>query len=263
MIPYVLNPLIPTQSFFLSSVFHITVFLPIFSSSSSQSLCEGSSDLEASGERRGDLTGRVFASRYPREHQKRNRVPHPDLSISQLLLGVPFSALSLSLPSHDCGVRLTFLPLETEFLHPKTKSFAFHCNSKSYQQLQLLVITLVKTITLIKTPVISLITFWMQLFTTMNVEGRCLGFFFYPLSSHPLALLPFTSHSLQCSNPMLLFFVPDLTNGTKFWQIWFPGQLLWGHQQALGVSRADQPPLSSSPHSSLPSLLCACCCAGL
>lgn len=56
----------------------------------------------------------------------------------------------------------------------------------------------------------------MQLFTTMNMEGKGLGFFLpLKLSSHPLVLLlPFLSHSLQCSNPMLLFSATDLTNGT-------------------------------------------------
>lgn len=105
MIPYfcILNTLISAQSFFLSSVSHITVFLPSFLSSSSQSLCEGSSDLGVSGRRRGDLAGRVFASGHPREHQKRNRVPHPDLSSFQLLLGDSFSALSPSLPSQCCS----------------------------------------------------------------------------------------------------------------------------------------------------------------
>lgn len=168
------------KSFDLHSVFFPLISFPIhilpnFLSSSSQSLCQGSSDLEVSGRRRGDLAGRVFASRCPREHQKRKRVPHPDLSSSQLLLQDSFSALSPCLSAsaaHDCGVRLTSLPLETEFLHTKPKFFAFHLNAKSYQQLQLWVITPIIT------PVISLTTFWGQLFTTMNMGGRCLvGFF--------------------------------------------------------------------------------------
>lgn len=79
MIPYfcILNPLISAQSFFLSSVSHITVFLPSFLSSSSQSLCEGSSDLGGIREEKGRLGWESICQRTPKGTPEKEQSTSP------------------------------------------------------------------------------------------------------------------------------------------------------------------------------------------
>lgn len=127
--------------------------------------------------------------------------PEKEHCSEYLTLIFPVLNYSLELPSmpsphpfpvtaaHDCCVRLTSLPLETEFVHTKIKFFAFYTNAKSHQ------ITLV-----IRNNSSFLIHNFLDAGVhPMTMEGRCLEVFFtFKLFSHPLVLLLlFLSHSLM------------------------------------------------------------------